>query len=273
MYLAINYSPPAAKLVETGKIEFDYFKTPDWDWMIDEAQSLRPVAVHFTLEAGNASLEDVDWDAVGHLAESTKTPYINLHLDSRREQFPGVPMDTSDPGVVKLISSNLISDVMSVVDRFGAERVIVENSPYRGEAGNTLRPCVEPDMITQVVNESGCGFLLDISHAFISASYMGMKHEDYFSRLPLNQIKEMHFAGIHLLEGELIDHLSILEEDWHRLDWVLERVQRGEWKQPWLLAFEYGGVGTVFEWRSDPQVIAENVPRLLEKLSIHGLWG
>jgi hypothetical protein len=76
----------------------------------------------------------------------------------------------------------------------------------------------------------------------------------------------MHFAGIHHLDGQMIDHLSILEEDWHRLDWVLDRIRSGEWSQPWMLALEYGGVGTVFDWRSDPMVIADQVPRLLEKL-------
>ena len=273
MRLAINYSPSAAKLVQAGLIDIDYFKTPDWDWLIDEARNLRPIAVHFTLEAGNSCLENVNWDAVEHIAEATATPYINLHLDSRREHFPDLPIDTIDPGDVKRLFSIMIADVMSVVERFGPERVIIENSPYRGAAGNTLRPCVEPDLITQVVDRTGCGFLLDISHAFITAENLGMSHEEYFSRLPIHQIKELHFAGIHRLEGQLIDHLSILEDDWHHLDWVLSRIQSGEWSQPWLLAFEYGGVGSVFEWRSDPQVIAEQVPRLLEILKANALWG
>jgi uncharacterized protein (UPF0276 family) len=268
MLLAINYSPAAAKLVQTGKIDIDYFKTPDWGWMVDEAKSLRPVAVHFTLEAGNTTLGAVNWELIGHLAQATETPYINLHLDSRRERFPDLPVDTIDPSVKKEVMAVMISDVMSVVDRFGPERVIIENSPYRGEAGNTLRPCVEPDMISEVVEETGCGFLLDIAHAFIAAHSMEMDHEEYFSRLPLQNLKEMHFAGIHQLNDQLIDHLSILEEDWHRLDWVLGRIQSGEWNQPWMLAFEYGGVGSEFEWRSDEQVIAEQVPRLLEKLRL-----
>jgi hypothetical protein len=99
---------------------------------------------------------------------------------------------------------------------------------------------------------------------------MGMDHKQYFSRLPVCQVKEMHFAGIHNLNGQLSDHLSILKEDWHKLDWVLGHIQSGEWSQPWMLAFEYGGVGVEFEWRSDPRVIADQVPRLLEKLRLSG---
>ncbi len=273
MLLAINYSPPAAKLVTAGVINIDYFKTVDWDWMVEEARSLRPIAVHFTLEAGNFSLDGVNWGAVKHLLETTATPYVNLHLDSRHEHFPEMAIDTIDPGDVKRLFSIMVSDVLSVVERFGSDRVIIENSPYRGEAGNTLRPCVEPDLISQVVDRTGCGFLLDISHAFITADNLGMSHEEYFSRLPLHQIKEMHFAGVHRLEGQLIDHLSILEEDWQHLDWVLARILSGEWSQPWLLAFEYGGVGPVFEWRSDPQVIADQVPQLQKKLKANALWG
>jgi sugar phosphate isomerase/epimerase len=228
------------------------------------------VAVHFTLDAGNAVLGEENWESVGHLAEITGTPYINLHLDTQREYFQGLPIDTTDPADIKRLLSVMISDVLHVVEHFGSDRVIIENSPYRGETGNTLRPCVEPDLISRVVEETGCGFLLDIAHAFISAHYLGMNQLEYFSRLPVHQLKEMHFTGIHTLDGQLMDHLSISEIDWRRLDWVLTRILSGEWSQPWMLAFEYGGVGAEFEWRSSPQVIADQVPRLLEKLRL--LW-
>ena len=120
---------------------------------------------------------------------------------------------------------------------------------------------------SRVVEETGCGLLLDIAHACMTAHYLGMDTQEYFAKLPVHQIKEMHFAGTHTVEGLLTDHLSILPEDWTRLDWVLKHIQSGEWSQPWLLAFEYGGVGEAFTWRSDPAVIADQVPRLMEKLA------
>ncbi len=267
MQLAINYSPAAARLVKTGKIDVDYFKTPNWEWMVLEASVLRPVAVHFTLEAGNAALGDEDWTSAEHLLNSTSTPYINLHLDCQSEFHPGVPINTIDPADARRLLPIMLSDVRQVTNSFGPGRVIIENSPYRGTAGKTLRPCVEPDLITRVVEETGCGLLLDIAHAFITSHYLGMDSQEYFSRLPVHQIKEMHFAGIHNVDGLLTDHLSILPEDWTRLDWVLKHIQSGEWSQPWLLAFEYGGVGEGFTWRSDPVVIADQVPRLMEKLA------
>jgi uncharacterized protein len=122
MHLAINYSASAAKLIHAGAIHIDYFKTPDWEYMVDEAKSIRPVAVHFTLDAGNEALEEVNWEAVEHLAEITATPYINLHLDSRRDHFPDLPIDTTHPEDVERIHSIMRLEVMRVVDRFGAKR-------------------------------------------------------------------------------------------------------------------------------------------------------
>ena len=148
--------------------------------------------------------------------------------------------------------------------------MIIENSPYRAEEGNTLRLCVLPEMITRVVNETGCGLLLDISHAIISAKSLGIDPDEYISQLPLGKLKEMHFAGIQQNQttGQWIDHVSIQESDWQWLDWVLDRIHSGECSAPWLLAFEYGGVGEPFEWRSNPEVILEQVPKLYEHIKL-----
>lgn len=82
----------------------------------------------------------------------------------------------------------------------------------------------------------------------------------------MKHIKEMHFAGIQVIDGRLTDHLAIQEPDWAFLDWVFRMIQVGEWSKPWMLAFEYGGVGGPFKWRTDPKVIAEQVPLLYERV-------
>lgn len=268
MHLAINYSPAAARLVRSGIIDIDYFKVPDWDWMIAEAQQLRPVAVHFTLDAGNDGLGHVDWDKIRALAQLTGTRYINLHLDARQDSYPDLPLDTTNATDIKRVFDTIYADVMAVAQRFGSERVIIENSPYQAMDGQTLLLCAQPDLIAQVISETGCGLLLDISHAIITALHLGMDPEDYISQLPMQALKELHFAGIHpdLVNGGLMDHLSIQTEDWHRLDWTINCIQTGGWNTPWMLAFEYGGVGEPFEWRTDPEVIAAQVPELYKHI-------
>jgi uncharacterized protein (UPF0276 family) len=272
MFLGINYSPAAAHLVQTGVIDVDFFKTPNWDWMVTEAAKIRPVAIHFNLEAGNGSLDKVDWDEVEQQLDVTRTPYVNLHLDARQCYYPEFQTITEDPAQVEAVSKVILSDVAGVVEHFGPRRVIIENSPYQGIEGNTMRLCVLPELISRVVDETGCGLLLDISHAVITASYLGIEPAQYLARLPVQQIKEMHFAGIHKndITGQMVDHLSILEENWCWLDWVLKQIQTSHWGMPWLLAFEYGGVGEPFKWRTNPQVIAEQVPLLYDHLQRMG---
>ena len=268
MNLAINYSLPAATLLNEGRIQVDYFKCPDWPDLIAEAQKYRPAAVHFEIVASAGTLKSKDWSLVDRLLDETGTYYVNLHLASNIRDFPGIELNVTDPSQKKLVIDNLLSDVCAVVERYGSERVIAENIPYRGIPGHhILRPAGEPDVIRQVIETAGCGLLLDISHARMAAHYLGMDEFEYMSRLPVNRLRELHFAGIHIIYGILRDHLSVLPQDWPVLEWVLENIRHGEWSKPWLLAFEYGGVGEIFEWRSDPQVIAEQVPKIYQMVN------
>lgn len=264
MKLAINYSPASAELYRQGAIVIDAFKVPDWPNLVEEAGRLCPPSVHFSLQAGSGMLEQSDWKLIDRLLAETSTPYVNLHLDAHKNDFPEIPLDTTDPTHAEMVFERLHLDTMVVVNRYGAERVIAENVPYHAQSGEYLRPGVEPELITRLLNETGCGLLLDISHARISAHSLGLDDKEYLNQLPTDRIREMHIAGVHTLPDSLQDHLSMLADDWKLLEWVLERIQRKEWSQPWMLAFEYGGVGSIFAWRSDPSVIQEQVPWLYE---------
>lgn len=275
MKLAINYSHAAARLVQQAELPIERFKCPDWPWMVEEALKLKPVAVHFTLRAGSGKLQETDWEPVKRLMEQTGTPYVNLHIEPLQMDFPSMPVDTDDPAHIKHITERLVQDVGVVVERFGAEKVIAENVTYYGpgcpetiQRQPILRPGVLPQVIRTLLEETGCGLLLDIPHARIASHYLGMDEQEYISKLPVERIREMHVTGLHIVEnGYLQDHLPMLESDWPSLDWVLERVRTGVWGKPWMLAFEYGGVGEGFEWRSRPEVIAAQVPQLAQRLN------
>ena len=263
MKLAINYSPASAALYRQGAIVLDAFKVPDWPNLVEEASLLCAPAVHFSLQAGNGSLAKANWKLIDALLAATATPYVNLHLEAHTQDYPGIPADTQEPGHVSLVYEKLLSDILAVTSRYGAERVIAENIPYHGARGEHLRPCIEPRLICRLLEETGIGLLLDISHARITAHSLGLSDKEYLSQLPTARIREMHIAGVHTLpNGELKDHLEMLSEDWDILAWVLERIQRKEWGHPWLLAFEYGGCGSIFAGRTNPLIIGEQAPRL-----------
>jgi len=266
MQLAINYSTQAAQLLNEGLIELDRFKTMDWPDMIVEASHYRPVAVHFGLQAGNGRVKTVDWENVTRMLDETGTPHLNLHLEATNKDYPGLSLDRPPAEDREKIFKRMLKDVRRAVKHLGAERVIIENVPYRGPGEKVFRLSVEPETIQAIVAETGCGLLLDISHARIAAHHLGMEATEYMSALPIENLRELHFTGLHNVDGRLQDHLPILDSDWPILDWVLARIRLGEWPQPWLFAFEYGGTGEKFAWRSDAAVIKNQMPILWSKV-------
>jgi len=261
MKFAINYSPTAAELLRKGQIELDYFKTPPWPDMIADAEVLRPIMVHFNLKAG--SLEEPNWGEIEHYLATTDTAYVNTHLGIGVKEMPHIPPHESpDAAQHQEVFERFCANTQKLCDYFGSERVITENVPYRINEHTTLRVSVEPEIINQVVETTGCGFLLDVSHARISAHYLGIEAHEYIESLPVQQLRELHFTGIHNWDGYLMDHLSILDDDWPWLDWVLNKINSGIWGGAHMLAFEYGGTGEFFQRFSDPEVMATQVPQL-----------
>jgi uncharacterized protein (UPF0276 family) len=270
MNLALNFSNPAAALVAEGRINIDYFKCPDWPDMITEALRYRPVAVHFSLQAGTGLLHKTDWSRIENLMKLTNTPYVNLHLCPEIGDYStasgNIPANTQDPAHINLVVERLLADVSAVVTHFGSERVIAENVPYWGANGNVLRPATEAGVIRSILEETGCGLLLDISHARITARHQGVDETVYLSSLPLERTRELHITGLHTVPDGWLDHLPMLAGDWPWVDLAVENVKKGNWGSAWLMAFEYGGEGGWFADHTDSAKIAEQVPKLWKRI-------
>jgi uncharacterized protein (UPF0276 family) len=289
MELAVNYSQATSELLQAGQVQIDRFKCPPWPELVAAVQKNYPLYVHFSLRVhrGIGDVIDmetgqlVEWDDVETLLIQTGTPNVNVHLAPSSKDYPDIPVDTADPAHAEMLADHMIQDVRVVAERFGPERVVVENDhPQRGRQ---LRPTYLPEVICRVVEETGCGFLLDVSHARLAAHDLGMDVREYVAELPMDRIREMHVAGIQRFDrrwvevarrfgidegtiagfaGHLVDHLPMVDEDWPIFSWAMEQVHNGAWAQPWIVTFEYGGVGWLFEAVTDQDVLADQIPRL-----------
>lgn len=262
--LAVNYSPQAAELVAGGHIPLDLFKCPDWPELVNAARKVRPVYVHFPLELGRGTVPDTDWEALTRFLEETGTSYVNVHLYPDIERFPGLSVTSHEAQDIARVKAAFVEELKLLAERVGAERVIAENVIYRGDADDVPRVAVDPELIRDVLEASGSGLLLDVSHARISARHLGVDERTYLSALPTERLKELHVTGMVYTDGRWRDHRGFGEEDWEVLEWVFAQIRTGAWATPEIVAFEYGGVGPIFEKRSDPEVLASQVPRLYE---------
>lgn len=53
----------------------------------------------------------------------------------------------------------------------------------------------EIEFVHRFYAESGCGMLLDVAHAWLSARYAGVGPREFVAALPLDRIVELHVAG------------------------------------------------------------------------------
>lgn len=271
MKLAINYSPQAEHLVFQQAVKLDLFKCPPASDpvmvthapdFLTQAARCRPVYIHFPLYVGGGNLEAANWAEIKTALRQTGTPYVNVHLQAETKDFPSLRADTTAPADVARLTDIFIRDVAVLTKQFGPERVIVENVVYRGGEGKYLYPCVDPDVLCKVVAETNCGLLLDTAHARLTCLALGTDVKEYIARLPVAQLKELHITGAQYDGQRVRDSMAMGEEDWAITEWAIQEIKAGRWAKPWVLAFEYGGIGPGFEWRSEADVIAEQLPRL-----------
>lgn len=289
MKLAVNYTPQLAGLLQQGRVQIDSFKCPAWPDLVAAARAVHTTYVHLPLKVGlgigdawdTEKHQRIDWSRIEYFLRESDTTLVNLHLNARTTDYPAIPRDSTDPAHIEQLTANLLDDTQAVVARFGAERVIVEND--WDSFGRNMRIMYLPEVINRVVAETGCGLLLDLAHAQLAARDLGLDARAYTASLPVARTREIHVNGIHRFdpawaarlqaagiaeaqyrhfEGQLVEHLWMGDSDWAFLEWALDQIRAGAWGTPWVVAFEYSGVGGLWEAVTDENVLAEQVPRL-----------
>jgi len=287
---SVNYTPLLAELVQAGEVQVDRFKCPAWPDLLADAQQTLPAYVHFPLGIGSwqgspadsETKQPADLDRLAGLLEMSGTPYVNTHFIADHQSYPDIPIDSTRPAHIRRVLDRALRDLEPLLAHFGPERVLVEN--IINERG-WLTLCVLPEVIGQLLDESGCGFLFDLSHAILAAENLARDPREYIEALPLERVREVHVTGLRVLEGPLleqmeaigdpygfakhmagrrIDHLPMTEADWPELAWLMDQFHAGRWPAPWAVAFEYGGVGRFWEEVTERQVYLEQLPRMAE---------
>jgi hypothetical protein len=119
-------------------------------------------------------------------------------------------------------------------------QILVENlSSYLAFTSSQL---TEWEFLSALVEESGCGLLLDVNNIFVNAVNLGLDPLQYIAGVPPAAVQEIHLAG-HLRKqvGDRVllidDHGSAVCPDvWRLFEAALRR---------------FGRVPTLIEWDTD----------------------
>jgi uncharacterized protein len=257
MKFAVNYSAPLIQLLKANAVHIDLIKCPDWAGMLKEAEPYRPITIHYDMDAGFGHTFNCDFSRIIDLKNSTFTPHINTHLVTPRHFNPHHQTE------LQKINTLWREEIQFMINHVGAEAVALEHFPFTTTTPN-IRPAADSQIFSEVIADTGCMLLLDLAHARITADTLNIDVKDYIRALPLDRLVEMHVTGIKPFGGILTDHFAMDEADWNLLSWALKEIKAGSWRKPEIVAFEYGGVGKTFVWRTDIDVIRTQVPKLYE---------
>jgi uncharacterized protein (UPF0276 family) len=261
MKLAVNASAPLQALLAQAAVQVDLIKCPEWDGIVNAARQLAPVYIHFEINIGNASVNLLDFAMIKRFLEATATPHLNVHLAGNGQLHSDSRTDQ-----VKLIDT-WKTDIDTIREHLPDTIIVAENLPYLPSYSEN-RIANHSWMINELLESMDIGLLLDLSHIRITATYENQHYQVLTEALPVQRLRELHLTGIKPYAGYLTDHFEMNADDLAAADWAIFQIKSGKWREPEIVAFEYGGFGDVFAWRSEEWVVREQVPALWRM--IHG---
>ena len=159
-----------------------------------------------------------------HLCDWLQPASFSEHLawSSHDNQFLNdlLPLPYTDHSLTRIV--NHIDQVQNAL---GYQMLLENPSSYLAFEDSTIS---EPEFLTQITKQSGCGLLLDVNNVFISATNLGFDPQGYINQLPLAHIAEIHIGGHDEQADEygaplLIDShgCPVADPVWALLDYVL----------------------------------------------------
>ena len=238
MKIACNFSLELEQLIKENKVDIDYYKYPGLGFHTNVMNNLeqfksfvsrltKPVLLHGVHPAPhNLSetdlIEKFDFSTVNQLINITNTPGLSFH-PSRTAIDPST-------NTTELVNT-IVKNVCFIKKHYSNMQFItLENVD-----GDRFGDLIKPEIFTEIIDKSDCGFLLDISHAVCATRYLNVNIQDYLKRLPLHKIYEIHINGwIIDNNNRFMAHTKITNESYDILKNVLEVAN------PKIITIEYG---------------------------------
>lgn len=239
MKIACNYYFETEQLFDNKIIDIDYFKYPSVGFQMGIMEDLlafenfcnkvaakRPMLLHGLYPAphdlSSVTLQsDFNYAITNRLIKMTKTPGLSFH--------PTLSKLTNDVPFEKTFKT-IIENAIFIKEKYADMEFISLENCDNIQWGELIKP----EVITQLINETGCDFLLDISHAYCASRWLNVPFIDYLKMLPLGKTIEIHINGWIIKDNSVMCHTKIHEEAYEALREVLKHCN------PKIITVEYG---------------------------------
>lgn len=207
---------------------------------LEQARGLYPLSLHGVgLSLGSADPLSLDHLArLKGLVERFEPALVSEHLSwgSIDGSFLNdlLPLPCTEEALDHMVAR------VSQAQEFLGRRMLIENiSSYLRFAESTIP---EAEFLAELARRAGCGILLDVNNAYVSARNHGFDAEAFLQAIPVAAVGEIHLAGFtekRFEDGEiLIDthSLPVADAVWDLYRRALRR---------------FGAAPTLIEWDAD----------------------
>lgn len=240
MYVGCNWSKALQLLLEEDRIKMDYIKAGaygDFNNQFSIMRSMKPILLHglgYFEHTGMKNIEEVNFDLANKLIKKCNSPHYGIHLSIKNSDMYEYMTDEEIfihmCKQIQIFKKNIsVPLLLENTPDSPKDRIMFDHYPY-----------VMPEQINRLFIENDVSFLLDLTHAKITAKYRGLDIKDYIRKLPMELVREIHVNGSgYDKDGFPADtHQSMEEEDFKLLEWVLK------YSNPYVVTLEYNGLDT-----------------------------
>ena len=157
------------------------------------------------LSIGSAEGLDLNYlRLLKNLVNSLTPPWWSEHIACTRAggiqigHLSPVPFNKEGRRVV-------VKDIRQVQELISVP-LILENITYDVNLPGNIEK--ESEFLAQIVEETGCGLLLDITNLYTNTINHGLSATDFLNALPADSVIQLHFTGGHEVDGRLVDSHS-----------------------------------------------------------------
>ncbi|BFP51278.1 DUF692 domain-containing protein [Streptomyces griseus] len=129
-------------------------------------------------------------DGVATVADAVDAPWVSDHLCFTREE--GVELGTLTPVRRTMQRARHIAEKSKKIQDYLGRPFLLENISYYIDLPGELS---EAEMLTEVLDRSGCGLLLDLTNIAVNARNHHFSAQDMLDSLPLERVVQVHLAG------------------------------------------------------------------------------
>lgn len=216
--------------VDAGAVDFMEIAPENWIGVGGRlGRQFRELAERYTIALHGLSLDiggpdPIDTElvsAVGQLMTEIDAPIYSEHLTycaAEGHLYDLLPIPFTEEAV-----HYVAARVRQVQDIIGAP-IALENASYYAQAHNDLS---EAQFISGVLEESGCGLLLDVNNIYVNSINHRYDPLEFLESLPLDRARYIHIAG-HFDEADDLKvdthGADVIDPVWRLLDEAYQRV-------------------------------------------------